>query len=78
VFQVTPGSVLEFLRGRGSLFGASGLRRIVETHLPFTPLEDAVLPVSAAATDLVLIRGRITEGSGSGQVRVALGVVVRL
>ena len=24
VFPVTPGSVLEFLRGRGSLFGASG------------------------------------------------------
>lgn len=76
MFPATPGSVLEFLRGRGSLFGASGLRRIVETHLPFTPLEDDVLPVSAVATDLVLIRRRIIEVSGSGQVRVALGVVV--
>lgn len=52
VFPVTPGSVLEFLRGRGSLFGASGLRRIVEMHLPFTRLEDAALPVSVVATDL--------------------------
>ena len=78
MFQVTRGSVLEFLREWGSLFGASGLRRIVESHLPFTRLEDAVLPVSAVATDLVLIRGRIIEVSGSGQVRVALGVVVPL
>jgi NTE family protein len=52
VFPVTPGSVLEFLRGRGSLFGASGLRRIVEMHLPFARLEDAALPVSVVATDL--------------------------
>ena len=52
VFPVTPGSVLEFLRGRGSLFGASGLRRIVEMHLPFTRLEDAALPISVVPTDL--------------------------
>lgn len=52
VFPVTPGSVLEFLRGRGSLFGASGLRRIVEMHLPFARLEDAALPVIVVATDL--------------------------
>jgi NTE family protein len=52
VFPVTPGSVLEFLRGRGSLFGASGLRRIVETHLPFARLEEAPMPVSVVATDM--------------------------
>jgi NTE family protein len=52
VFPVTAGSVIEFLRGRGSLFDDAGLRRLVETHLPFQRLEDAAVPVHVVATDL--------------------------
>jgi NTE family protein len=74
VFPVTPASVLEFLRGRGSLFGASGLRRIVETHLPFARLEDAPLPVSVVATDLS--GGAVSLSSGPATLAVLASAAI--
>ncbi len=76
VFPVTFGSALDFLRGRGSLFGASGLRRIVETHLPFTRLEEAKLPVSVVGTDLSGAAVSLSSGPAAEAVLASAAIPV--
>ncbi len=76
VFPVTPRSVLEFVRGRGSLFGASGLRRIVEQHISFKSLEDAPLPVCVVATDLSGAAVNLTEGPATLAVLASAAIPV--
>lgn len=76
VFPVTSGSVLAFLRGRGSLFSASGLRHIVETHLPFSRIEAAALPVHVVATDLSGAAVRLSHGPAAEAVLASAAIPV--
>jgi NTE family protein len=45
--------LLEFLWRRDFLISASGIRKLVDDHLPFKNLEDAKMPIHIVATDTV-------------------------
>jgi NTE family protein len=53
VLPFNLGSVFGLLRRRGHLVDSSGLRRLLERHLPYRRLEDAVLPVHLVASDML-------------------------
>lgn len=53
VFPISWRTVLGFLRRRDFLVRADGVRRLIDTHLPYRNLEDAKLPVHIVATDLL-------------------------
>ena len=52
VFPLSVRGAFGWLSGSGSLFDPSGLRRVIQTHLPFRNLEDAEIPVHVVATNL--------------------------
>jgi len=53
VFPVTWRSLLGFIRRRDYLVSPDGLRRLIETHLPYCNLEDAKIPTYVVATDIL-------------------------
>jgi NTE family protein len=54
VFPLSPGRHLLALLGRReSMFCATGLRRLLTTHLPYELLQDATIPVHVVATNLL-------------------------
>lgn len=53
VFPLTFGSLFGLLGHRDHLVSSDGLRRLLERHLPYTRLEDAVLPVHVVASDML-------------------------
>ncbi|UJJ58201.1 MULTISPECIES: patatin-like phospholipase family protein [Rhodanobacter] len=53
VFPFNLGSVFGLLRRRDHLVDSSGLRRLLERHLPYRQLEDAALPVHLVASDML-------------------------
>jgi NTE family protein len=52
VFPVTLRSVIRLLGRPDNLIDPSNLRRLLERHLPFPNLEDAIIPVHVIATNL--------------------------
>ena len=62
IFPFTFASAFALLRRPDHIVNPAGLRRLIETNLPFELLEDAVIPVHVTATDVegmavVLSRG---------------------
>lgn len=53
VLPFNLGSVFGLLRRRDHLVDSSGLRRLLERHLPYRQLEDAALPVHLVASDML-------------------------
>lgn len=53
VFPVTWRTLLGFLRRRDFLVTSDGLRRLIETHLPYRNLEEAKIPIHIVATDIL-------------------------
>ena len=53
VFPVTWKTLLGFLRRRDFLVTSHGLRKLIETNLPYRNLEDAKIPVHVIATDIL-------------------------
>src|SRR3954468_17158625 len=53
VFPVTWKTLLGFLRRRDFLVTSRGLRKLIETNLPYRNLEDAKIPVHVIATDIL-------------------------
>jgi len=54
VFPLSPSRHLLALAGaRESIFAADGLRRLIDKHLPYRLLEDAVIPVHVVATNVL-------------------------
>jgi NTE family protein len=51
VFPLTLVSAFGLLRHPGNLVDPSGLRRLIETNLPYRRLEDAVIPLHIMATN---------------------------
>jgi len=64
VFPVSWRTLLGFAWRRDFLIGQDGLRRLIDSHLPYRNLEDAKLPVHVVATDL-LSGGAIVLSEGS-------------
>lgn len=67
VFPVTWRTLLGFIRRRDFLITSDGLRRLIETHMPYRNLEDAKIPIHVVATDIlsgetvVLSRGAVAD-----------------
>lgn len=53
VFPVSLHSFVNFLWRRDFLISHDGIRRLIETHLPYRNLEDAQIPVHIVTTDIV-------------------------
>lgn len=53
VFPLSPRNLLGIFTGAASLVDPSGLRGLVARHLPLPRLEEALIPVHIAATDLL-------------------------
>jgi NTE family protein len=54
VFPVTWRTLLSFVRRRDFLVASEGLRQLIDTHLPYRNLEDAVIPIHVVATDILI------------------------
>jgi NTE family protein len=67
VFPVTWRTLFSYVRRRDFLVGSEGLRQLIDTHLPYRNLEDAVIPIHVVATDIlsgetvVLSKGSATQ-----------------
>ncbi len=53
VFPFSLSSVLGLLTRRGHLVDSSGLRQLLERHLPYAQLESAAIPIHIVASDMV-------------------------
>jgi len=51
VFPITLRSVFGFARGADNLIDPSNLKRLIERHIPFPNLENALIPVHVVATN---------------------------
>src|SRR5262249_61548237 len=63
VFPVTLRSALGLISHPGYLVDPSGLRRLIETNLPFPRLEDAAIPLHIMATNQQGQPVRLSSGS---------------
>jgi len=53
IFPVTWRTLLGFVRRRDFLVTPDGLRKLIDTHLPYRNLEDAKIPIHVIATDIL-------------------------
>lgn len=53
VFPLTLGALFGFIRRRDFLITSDGMRRLIDTHLPYRNLEDARIPIFVVATDII-------------------------
>jgi NTE family protein len=67
VFPVTLRTLIGFIRRRDFLVATDGVRRLIETHVPYRNLEEAKIPLHVVATDLlsgetvVLSKGSVAQ-----------------
>ncbi len=71
VFPITWRSLLRAAAGRGSLAEPGSLRRLLDTHLPYSELERAPVPLHIVATNL-LDGSLVTLSSGPAARRARL------
>jgi NTE family protein len=62
IFPLTLGTAFGLLRHPGNLVDPGGLRRLIETHLPYPRLEDAQVPLSIMATNQQGQAVRLSDG----------------
>jgi NTE family protein len=53
VFPMSLGALFGFIRRRDFLITSDGVRKLIDTHLPYRNLEDAKIPVFVVATDII-------------------------
>ncbi|MEJ0074908.1 MAG: patatin-like phospholipase family protein [Alphaproteobacteria bacterium] len=53
VFPISLATLFGFIRRRDFLVTSEGLRKLIETHLPYRNLEDARIPIFIVATDII-------------------------
>jgi NTE family protein len=53
VFPITLRTLIGFVRRRDYLVAADGVRRLIDTHVPYRNLEEAKIPLHVVATDLL-------------------------
>src|SRR3974377_669642 len=67
VFPVTLRTLIGFIRRRAFLVATDGVRRLIDTHVPYRNLEEAKIPLYVVATDLlsgetvVLSKGSVAQ-----------------
>ena len=62
IFPFTLGSALGLIRHPGNVVDPSGLRRVIETNLPYGRLEDAQIPLYIMATNQQGLAVRLSAG----------------
>ena len=67
--------LLGFVRGRGHLVPSDGLRRILDHHLPYRDLEDAIIPVHVVATDILSVQA-VSRGPATQAVLASSAIPV--
>lgn len=70
VFPITARSMIGAIARRGPLVDPGGLRRLLETHLPYRELERAAVPLHVVATDL--LGGALVRLSSGSAVEAVL------
>jgi NTE family protein len=76
IFPLSLRGAFGWLRGSGSLFDPSGLRRVIGAHLPFRNLEDAAIPVHVVATDLGGVSVCLSSGPASEAVLASAAIPI--
>ena len=67
VFPITWRTLVAFIRRRDFVVSSEGLRHLIDTHIAYRNLEDALIPLHVVATDLlsgdtvVLSRGLLSQ-----------------
>ncbi len=67
VFPVTLRTLIGFIRRRDFLVATDGVRRLIDTHVPYRNIEEAKIPLHVVATDLlsgetvVLSKGSVAQ-----------------
>ena len=62
IFPFTLASAIGLFRNPGNLVDPSGLRRLIERHLPFVRLEETQIPLNIMATNLQGLGVRLSSG----------------
>ena len=62
IFPFTLASALGLIRHPGHIVDSSGLRRVIETNLPYARLEDAQIPLNIMATNQQGMGVRLSSG----------------
>jgi len=53
VFPMSLGALFGFIRRRDFLITSAGVRKLIDTHLPYRNVEDARIPLFVVATDII-------------------------
>ena len=62
IFPFTLASAIGLIRHPGNVVDPSGLRRVIETHLPYARVEDAQIPLHIMATNQQGLGVRLSSG----------------
>jgi NTE family protein len=62
IFPLTMASAIGIIGQRGNVVDPSGLRRLIEAHLPYARLEDAQIPLHIMATNQQGMAVRLSNG----------------
>ncbi len=74
IFPFTLASAVGLLRHPGNLIDPGGLRRIIETNLPCTKLQDTQIPLVIMATSLQGIGVPLSAGSAVGAILASTAI----
>jgi NTE family protein len=71
VFPITWQTLLGFIWRRDFLIPHDGIRKLIDDHIPFTNLEDALLPVHIVTTDIITGDSVVLSEGSTGEAIVA-------
>lgn len=74
IFPVSLKGLLGVLRGADSVVDPTHLRRLIETHLRFSRIEDAPVPLHVMATDQQGMGVRLSEGPAAEAILASAAV----
>jgi NTE family protein len=74
VFPISLASVIGLLRHPGNIADPGGLRRLIETHLPYTKLEDAPIPLNIMATSPEGLAVRLSSGPAAEAILASTAI----
>jgi NTE family protein len=75
VFPMSLGALFGFIRRRDFLITSDGVRKLIDTHLPYRNLEDARIPVFIVATDIISAETVVlTKGSACDAILASTAI----
>lgn len=74
VFPISFAHLIGFLRHRGNIADPSGLRRLIEAHLPHARLEHALIPLNIMATSPEGLAVRLSSGPAAEAILASTAI----